>query len=62
MLDTVNMDQSMGAAAYAKAFHRQQIRLHDLQRRARETGLSMRIAPSGMRAMRKRASLSGPER
>ncbi len=47
VLDTLNMKQSMTTTAYAKAFHQQQTRLHDLQRRARERGLSTIVILEG---------------
>lgn len=40
VLDTLNMKRKMSIDDYAEAFHREQVRLHELQRRARAAGIS----------------------
>ena len=40
VLDTLNMKTTMSSRDYAEGFHREQVRLHELQRRARAAGLS----------------------
>ena len=47
VLDTLNMKAALNIDDYAIAFHREQIRLHDLQHRAREAGLSTVIVFEG---------------
>ncbi|MDX2223043.1 MAG: polyphosphate kinase, partial [Rhodospirillaceae bacterium] len=47
VLDSVDMSQKLGVAAYAKAFHKAQVRLHALQARARATGLSTVVVLEG---------------
>jgi len=47
VLDTLNMKRTMSVADYAAAFHHEQIRLHDLQHRAREAGLSIVLVFEG---------------
>ncbi len=40
VLDTLDMSLKVSTPAYAKAFHRLQLRLHELQSRARKVGMS----------------------
>jgi len=47
VLDTLNMNQRLTTVAYAKAFHQEQLRLHELQRRARAKGLSTVVVFEG---------------
>jgi AMP-polyphosphate phosphotransferase len=47
VLDALDMTQSMSDSAYAKAFHDQQLRLHELQKQARQRGLSTIVALEG---------------
>jgi polyphosphate:AMP phosphotransferase len=47
VLDTLDMKVKLETAQYAKAFHREQLRLHGLQNRAREIGLSTVVAFEG---------------
>ncbi|MDX2142124.1 MAG: polyphosphate:AMP phosphotransferase [Rhodospirillaceae bacterium] len=47
VLDTLNMNVKLDIKSYAKAFHHEQVRLHALQHRAREIGLSTIVALEG---------------
>jgi polyphosphate:AMP phosphotransferase len=47
VLDTLNMKVKLETVAYARAFHREQVRLHALQHRARELGLSTIVVFEG---------------
>jgi polyphosphate:AMP phosphotransferase len=47
VLNTVAMGRAMDDDAYAKAFHKEQIRLHALQKKARDRGISTIIAFEG---------------
>jgi len=47
VLDTLDMKVRLAPLQYAKAFHRAQLRLHDLQRRAREKGMSTVVVLEG---------------
>jgi AMP-polyphosphate phosphotransferase len=47
VLDALDMTASMSDRAYAKAFHDQQLRLHELQKQARQRGLSTVVALEG---------------
>ncbi|MCB2108360.1 MAG: hypothetical protein KDE14_11705, partial [Rhodobacteraceae bacterium] len=47
VLDTIDMTAKLSDAAYARAFHEQQLRLHELQGHARESGLSTVVVFEG---------------
>jgi polyphosphate:AMP phosphotransferase len=57
VLDALNMKRSLSVPDYAAAFHRQQIRLHEAQRRARAAGMSTVVVFEGWDAAGKGGAL-----